>query len=116
MDNGLVTGVVFLDLTKAFDTVNHNILLQKLYAIGVDSDACDWFGSFLHNRSQVTVCITTLNPTKNLFQLESPRPKVDFRTVAFNRLYKRFTRPIGTLQHFDVCRRYSIVFFFQINF
>lgn len=56
MDKGSLTGVVFLDLTKAFDTVNHRLLLSKLSAFGVDSSACEWFGSFLYNRSQVTVC------------------------------------------------------------
>jgi hypothetical protein len=33
MDNGKVTGAAFLDLTKAFDTVNHDILLRKLRAV-----------------------------------------------------------------------------------
>lgn len=56
MDKGLLTGVVYLDLAKAFDTVNHSLLLSKLSAFGVDSSECEWFRSFLHNRSQITVC------------------------------------------------------------
>ena len=47
MDNGGLTGAVFLDLAKAFDTVNHTILLQKLSNDGVDDAAKAWFTSLL---------------------------------------------------------------------
>ena len=58
MDKGQLTGAVFIDLTKAFDTVNHSILLSKLCSLGVlnDSPAYNWFESYLSNRCQVTVC------------------------------------------------------------
>ena len=61
MDKGQLTGAVFIDLTKAFDTVNHSILLSKLCSLGVPnaSLAYNWFESYLSNRCQVTVCNST---------------------------------------------------------
>ena len=52
MDRGNVSGVTYLDLKKAFDTVNHAILLKKLNALGVDSNSLLWFKSHLRNRTQ----------------------------------------------------------------
>ncbi len=36
IDNGLINGVVFIDLKKAFDTIDHQIMLQKLRNYGID--------------------------------------------------------------------------------
>ena len=47
---GLYTGMLLLDLQKAFDTVDHDILCRKLEAIGVRS--VPWFKSYLSGRQQ----------------------------------------------------------------
>ena len=41
-----------IDLQKAFDTVNHAIMSDKLGAIGCDDGSVKWFNSYLSNRSQ----------------------------------------------------------------
>ena len=49
LDAGNYTAGVLVDLKKTFDTVDHNILLQKLDYYGIRGFAKDWFCSFLDN-------------------------------------------------------------------
>ena len=49
---GKYTLGIFLDLSKAFDTVNHNILLEKLKAHGIQSENLKCFRIYLPNRKQ----------------------------------------------------------------
>ena len=44
---------IFIDFRKAFDTVDHSILLYKLYHCGVRGPAYDWFCDYLNNRTQL---------------------------------------------------------------
>lgn len=55
MENGSISGIVYIDLKKAFDTVDHVIMLQKLKAFGVRSIHLAWFDSYLSSRRQSTV-------------------------------------------------------------
>ena len=52
MDKGQYTAMIFVDLKKAFDTVNHEILLKKLEKYGVIGSENAWFASYLCNRRQ----------------------------------------------------------------
>lgn len=54
-DQKHVTVAVFLDFSKAFDSVNHNILLHKLHCLGLDDMSLKWFKSYLVGRKQMVV-------------------------------------------------------------
>ena len=60
MDKGKLTIGVFIDLKKAFDTVDHRILVDKLDHYGVRGVAKQWFSSYLGNRNQY-VCFNSMN-------------------------------------------------------
>ena len=52
---------LFLDLSKAFDTLNHDIFISKLKYYGINNSTLDWFKSYLYNRRQ----FVDINHTKS---------------------------------------------------
>ena len=63
IDQGKFSVGIFLDLSKAFDTINHKILIQKLEHYGIRGVAKKWFENYLCNRKQL-VNLTVLNLRK----------------------------------------------------
>lgn len=61
IDKKKLTAVVLLDVSKAFDSIDHQILLAKLQDIGVSRPAIKWFGSYLTSRYQSVQINTTLS-------------------------------------------------------
>ena len=55
-DQGEMTGVMLLDLSAAFDMVDHGILLEKIKLIGLEDTAVEWIRSYLEGRQQC-VCV-----------------------------------------------------------
>ena len=54
IDKGLLNGIIFLDLKKTFDTIDHKLLLHKLKLYGVCKSSLNWFSSYLKERKQKT--------------------------------------------------------------
>ena len=83
MDKGHFVGMVLLDLQKAFDTVDHSILLMKLEALGLSQDITRWFQSYLSDRQQLVDVSGTLSSYSKINLWGSSR--VNTRTpVVFN--------------------------------
>lgn len=66
LDKGGVVGAIFLDLKKAFDTVNHEILIHKMSYFNFSTSVTDWMRSYLSNRVRyVRVNGVTSPPLRN---------------------------------------------------
>ena len=64
MDAGRYTGVVFLDPKKAFDTVNHEILIKKLIMYAFNENSTNWFKDYLNNRTEYAKVNGTLSDSR----------------------------------------------------
>jgi hypothetical protein len=70
ISKGRYVGMVLIDLQKAFDTVNHGLLCQKLSAMGIES--VDWFRSYLTSREQ---CVSVGGATSGFMDVNCGVPQ-----------------------------------------
>nr|CAH8827471.1 unnamed protein product [Trichobilharzia regenti] len=64
-DSSMITVIVYLDLSKAFDTVSHRLLISKVQSYGIQGSLLSWLSSFLSNRMQmVRLGSHTSNPVR----------------------------------------------------
>ena len=77
MDDKEVVAVILLDLSKAFDSIDHALLLKKLQVLGVSNDALCWFKGYLTGRQQVVRIGSTVS-------LKHAHSIMAFRTAQFS--------------------------------
>ena len=75
LDNGEIVVGLFLDFSKAFDTVDHKILLNKLFHYGIQDIPLKWFKSYLSQRYQ-NVTYNNHKPTNKLIQCGVPQGSI----------------------------------------
>ena len=75
---------VFIYLSRAFDTISHEILFNKLYVYGIRGLALDWINNYLQNRKQFFVYNNAQSSFENIVMGSSPR--IHFRSLAFHSL------------------------------
>ena len=66
MNTNKITISVYIDAMKAFDTVNHEILLKKIYKLGLRGNLGKWLKNYLTNRKQCTIANNIVSELKNI--------------------------------------------------
>ena len=97
MDNGKVTALVLLDVSAAFDTISHPILIERLKSFGITSLALDWFTSYLNDRFQrISIDGVDSDPVPLIHGVPQG-------SVGGPLLFSIYTQPLG-----ELIRRHSI--------
>ena len=77
-ENKLDTVAIYLDLSKAFDTLDHSIVLEKMYQYGIRGNTYNWFKSYLDKRKLRVKCGVTSTgrtETSNTYDIEIGTPQ-----------------------------------------
>ena len=77
---------IFIDLSKAFDTTDHTIIISKLEHYGVENNEILWFISYMHNRQKrnITLFVHIFNSIQLLYSRLNSRPIVCIQVVHNN--------------------------------
>ena len=81
LDNNLHAVGIFLDFTKAYDVINHNILLCKLESYGVRGIINSWFKSYLSERMQYVTITQNYGNSNNILNKYSSLSRVNLNGV-----------------------------------
>ena len=100
MDTGKFSCGVVVDLKKAFDTVDHGILLQK-FSLWISGLNYDWFRSYLHERMQVTVVGNRSSVQVNHYLWSSSR--LSFVTTALSPVCQRHLLQLKEIEILFIC-------------
>lgn len=100
MDKGEFACGVFVDLQKAFDTVDHNILVKKLYHYGIRGIPLDLFKSYLSSRTQF---VTVNGVSYNMAEIKYGVPQGSVLGPLMSYLHKRFKPCNLFLYHSSLC-------------
>ena len=65
-ESGLFTGMILVDLQKAFDTINHDILIKKMTFLGFSEEITNWFKSYLTNKKFIVHINNSFSEPGNL--------------------------------------------------
>ena len=104
MDNKEVTLLVLLDLSAAFDTVDHTILLDRLKNIGITGLVYDWFSSYLTGRTQAVFLDGVSSDSVNL------TCGVPQGSVLGPILFNIYTQPLG-----EIARKHGLHYHFYAD-
>jgi len=100
LDNKCMAVLVLLDLSAAFDVIDHGILYERLeHSYGICNDALNWIQSYLSNRTQ---CVAVGSCTSTDKHLDFGVPQ---GSVLGPRKYCLYSKPIG-----EICRRHNLLY------
>ena len=106
MDRNEIPFSICLDLSKAFDTLDHTIVLQKLKHYGIDGKALHLCESYLTNRSQY-LCGDKWCKIRTTANYNGCPPRFNTWTITFYHLHKRFFTFQSSFYLYIICRRYN---------
>ena len=110
MDKGQHTGMTSIDLKKAFDTLDHDVLLEKMECVGFKKPVIEWFKSYLSNREFV-VSIEGVFSEESLLICEVPQGSILgplLFLIYINDLSQSLSESASNLYAHDTCIYYQL--------